>query len=343
MNGFHVTPGLLRQIEAASTATESILRAQKALDCSPALDGIRRAQAVLDTSQVSETIRRAQKALDFSPALDGIRRAQAVLDTSQVSETIRRAQRALDFSPALDGIRRAQAVLDTSQVSETIRRAQRALDFSPALDGIRRAQAVLDTSQVSETIRRAQKALDFSPALDGVRRMQAALDTSQVSETIRRAQKALDFSPALDGVRSLSGGRHTVDRLVTHVAEIEVTRKRAQGRDLLGRRLRKVGQAATNRLVRLGSRRKVRRPVGSSLRGVAEFVFSKKSCEQVYDPLITDLRFEYCEALAEKRGGKARWVRARGYGSFLAAVLAHVAASGGHLVVRVWRIFHGGG
>ena len=99
---------------------------------------------------------------------------------------------------------------------------------------------------------------------------------------------------------------------MTHVAEIEVTRERAQRRDLLGRRLGEFGQTVTNWLVRLASRRKVRRPVGSSLRGVAEFVFSKKSYEQIYDPLIRDLRFEYCEAMAANRRGKARWVRARG-------------------------------
>ena len=72
-------------------------------------------------------------------------------------------------------------------------------------------------------------------------------------------------------------------------------------------------------------------------------MFSKKSYEQVYDPLISDLRIEYCEALAENRRWKARWVRARGYLSFLTAVSAHAAASGGHLVVRVWRIFQAGG
>ena len=181
-------------------------------------------------------------------------------------------------------------------------------------------QAAVDSSQLFESIRRAQEAFDRSPALEGIRRMQAAMDNSQLFESIRRG-----------------------NRLATLVAEIEVTRERARGRYLLGRRLRKVGQTATNRLVELASRRKIRRPVGSSLRGVAEFVFSKKSYEQIYDPLISDLRFEYCEALAANRRGKAGWVRVRGYGSFLAAVLTHVATSGGHLVVRVWRMFQASG
>ncbi len=268
MNGFHDTSGLLRQIEALRTAMESIRRTQKALECSPVLEGVRRAQEALDNSQLSESIRRTQKALDCSPMLEGIRRAQEALDNSQLFESIRRTQKALDCSPMLEGIRRTQEALGNSSLA------------------------------LHRVIRQMAKA------------------------------NALDFRVG-----------HTGTRLAAHVTEAKVTREKAQGRDLRGRRLRKAGQTATNWLVRLASRRKVQRPVGSSLRGVAEFVFSKKSCEQIYDPLINDLRFEYFEALASNRRWKARWVHARGYGSFLTAVLAHAAASGGHLVVRVWRIF----
>ena len=340
MNGFHDTTGLLRQIETVSTGVDTILRAQKALNCSPVLEGIRRSE---------ENIRRMQKALDLSPMLEGIRRAEEVLKNSQLSASILRAQRALDCSPVLEGIRRSE---------ENIRRMQKALDLSPMLEGIRRAEEVLN-SQLSASILRAQKALDCSPVLEGIRRseenirrMQKALDlspmlegirraeevlkNSQLSASILRAQRALDCSPVLEGIR-----RSEENRLVAHdVAETVATREKAQGR---GRRLGEFGQAATNWLVRLASRRKVRRPVGSSLRGVAEFVFSKKSYEQIYDPLISDLRVEYCDALALNRRWKARWVRARGYGSFLKAVLAHAAASPADLVVRVCRIFWPGG
>ena len=204
------------------------------------------------------------------------------------------------------------------------------------LEGIRRTQAALDNSQLSASLLRAQKALDCSPMLEGIRRTQAALDNSSLTlhRVVRQMAKeiALDFRVGHDG-----------NHLATHVTKGEVTRENALVRDLRGRRLGEFGQTATNWLVRLASRRKVRRPVGSSLHGVAEFAFSKKSYEQIYDPLISDLRFEYCEALAANRRGKARWVRARGYWSFLTAVLAHVAALGGHLVVRVWRIFQAGG
>ena len=369
MNGFHDTSGLLRQIEALSTAMDSIRRTQKALACSPVLEGVRRAQ---------ENTRRMQKALDCSPTLEGIRRTQ---------ETIRRMQKVLDCSPMLEGIRRSQ---------ENTRRMQKALNCSPMLEGIRRAQ---------ETIRRMQKVLDCSPMLEGIRRAQETIRSSNslqhgravecllhpasvllrssnslqhgravehllhpANGLLRRMQKALDCSPMLEGIRrsqqalnnsSLALGRvirqmarasaldfrvaHTANPLVAHVTEAVVTSEKAQGRDLRGRRLGEFGQTVTNWLVRFASRRKVRRPVGSSLRGVAEFVFSKKSYEQIYDPLLSDLRLEYCEALAANRRWKARWVRARGYGSFLTAGLAHAAASGGHLVVRVCRIIWAGG
>ena len=192
--------------------------------------------------------------------------------------------------------------------------------------GILRQTEALSTAM--ESIRRTQKALECSPVLEGFRRAQEAMDYSSLAlhRVIRQVAKAnaLDYRVG-----------HAGERLVAHV-------EKARGPDLR-RRLREFGQTATNWLVRLASRQKIRRPVGSLLRGVAEFVCSKKSYEQIYDPLISDLRFEYCEALAANRRGKARWVRARGYGSFLAAVLAHVAVSGGHLVVRVWRIFHAAG
>ena len=288
MNGFHDPSELRRQIEALSTAMESIRQAQKALVHPPALDGIRR---------TLEDFRRMQKALVRPPALEGIRRTL---------EDFRRVQKALVRPPALEAVRRTL---------EDFRRVQKALVRPPALEGIRRTL---------EDFRRVQKALVRPPALEGIRRTLEAWNTSSLA--LHRAIQAIRVD-ALD-VRV----RYAGDRLVAHAEE-------ARGRDQRGRRLRKARQTATNWLGRLASRRKVRPPVGSSLRGFAEFVFSKQSYEQIYDPLISDLRFEYCEALTANRRGKARWVRVRGYGSFLAAVLAHVAASGG----RVWRIFQTGG
>ena len=247
-----------------------------------------------------ESIRRAQKALDCSPALEAIRRTQ---------ENARRMQRALDCSPALEAIRRTQ---------ENARRMQRALDCSPALEAIRRTQ---------ENARRMQKALARPPVLDGIRRTLEVWNASSLA--LHRAIQAIRVD-ALDLRVGYAG-----DRLIAHAGK-------ARGRDQRGRRLRRVGQTATNWLGRLTSRRKVRPPVGSSLRGFAEFVCSKKSYEQIYDPLLSDLHIEYCEALAANRRWKARWVWARGHLSFLTAASAHAAASGGRRVVWVWRIFQVG-
>ncbi|MCZ0934990.1 MAG: hypothetical protein OXJ54_07395, partial [Gemmatimonadetes bacterium] len=53
MKGFHDTNGLLRQMEAASTAMESIRRTQQALDCSSILEGMRSAAEELKHSRLS--------------------------------------------------------------------------------------------------------------------------------------------------------------------------------------------------------------------------------------------------------------------------------------------------
>ena len=100
MNGFHDVPHA--NLEALSTAVESIRRTQKALECSTVLEGVRRAQEALNNSQLSENIRRMQKALDYSPALEGIRRTQEALGNSSLAlhRVIRQMAKALDFRVA---------------------------------------------------------------------------------------------------------------------------------------------------------------------------------------------------------------------------------------------------
>ena len=314
MNGFHNPSELRRQIEAASTAMESIRRTQRALACSPALEGIRRAQA---------DVRRIHEAITRPPALEAVRRAQEdirrtceAITRPRALEAVRRAHEgihrmceAITRPPALEAVRRAQ---------EDIRRMFEAITRPPALEAVRRAQ---------EDIRRMYEALARPPVLAGIRRTLEAWSTSSLA--LHRAIQAIRVD-ALDIRVGYAG-----DRLVAHA-------EKPRGRDQRGRRLRKVGQTATNWLGRLANRRKVRPPVGSSLRGFAEFVFSKKSYEQIYDPLISDLRFEYYEALDANRRWKARWVWARGCLSFLTAASDHAVASVGRRVARVWRIFQVG-
>jgi hypothetical protein len=68
------------------------------------------------------------------------------------------------------------------------------------------------------------------------------------------------------------------------------------------------------------NKNRILRPPGSSLGSIAEFIFSKKTVELVVTPIISDLQVEYCEALAEDRKNKARWVRLRGYWSLFKAL-----------------------
>ena len=218
----------------------------------------------------------------------------------------------------LEGIRRTQQILN-SQAGKDILRAQEILVRSPVLKAAREAQEIVTNSQMFKDILRAQEMLVRSPVLKAAREAQEIVTNSQMFKDILRAQQMLVRSPVLKAARE------------------------AQGHDLRGPRLRRVGQTATNWLGRLASRRKVRRPVGSLLRTFAEFIFAKKPFERIYDPRIGDLRFEYSEAVASHRSWKARWVRARGYGSFVATMSAHATASCGHLIVRVWRIFSAAG
>ena len=81
----------------------------------------------------------------------------------------------------------------------------------------------------------------------------------------------------------------------------------------------------------------VRSP-GSRLNKFSEFVFSKKTYEQIYQPIVCDMQEEYYEALATGQKWKARMVCARGYFSFFSAMVAHVPLSGLQLVKKIWTI-----
>jgi hypothetical protein len=73
-------------------------------------------------------------------------------------------------------------------------------------------------------------------------------------------------------------------------------------------------------LARSNKRGRIRRAPGSLLGTISEFLFSKKTLEEIVNPTIADLQMEYCEALAARRPYKAAWVRVRGYWSFAKAI-----------------------
>jgi hypothetical protein len=65
-------------------------------------------------------------------------------------------------------------------------------------------------------------------------------------------------------------------------------------------------------LLALVVKRRISRPPGSLVLAVAKFLYSPKSYERVAEPIIADMQFEYCQALAEGNGAKAAWIRVRG-------------------------------
>lgn len=77
----------------------------------------------------------------------------------------------------------------------------------------------------------------------------------------------------------------------------------------------------------------IRQPPGAVLASFASFVWPKKSYVRVFEPIISDMRLEYEEALHHGRPAHARWIWVRGVVQFWLAVVMHCVG----LVVRVVR------
>ena len=65
---------------------------------------------------------------------------------------------------------------------------------------------------------------------------------------------------------------------------------------------------------------RISKPPGALLMLVADFFCSTRTLERVVCPIISDMRFEYWEALDAGRRGKAAWICLRGYWSFFKAL-----------------------
>ena len=77
-------------------------------------------------------------------------------------------------------------------------------------------------------------------------------------------------------------------------------------------------------------------PPGYFMGVISELVFSKRTREKVIVPILADMQYEYCEAIADGRSGKAVIVRIRGYLSFVVAALA-VMLTVLKTVAEIWR------
>lgn len=69
------------------------------------------------------------------------------------------------------------------------------------------------------------------------------------------------------------------------------------------------------------------KPFGTNSLGIIEFLFSDSTVEKTFKPLIADWRFEYFEALNQKRTWKARWISVRYRYAFIKATGLSVISS----------------
>lgn len=74
---------------------------------------------------------------------------------------------------------------------------------------------------------------------------------------------------------------------------------------------------------------------GSFISVILKTIYTKKSYERVFQPLISDMQEEYFDALAEKRERHAKWVHVRGYLTLILTVAAHAKTSVGKIV---WKL-----
>jgi len=63
----------------------------------------------------------------------------------------------------------------------------------------------------------------------------------------------------------------------------------------------------------LSKRQLVKRPPGTRLLQIADFLSSPTNVEQVFEPLVADWQKEYFDALQQGRTLKARWISVRYY------------------------------
>jgi len=78
-------------------------------------------------------------------------------------------------------------------------------------------------------------------------------------------------------------------------------------------------------------------PPGYHLRSLVDFLFSKKTAEKVFLPVIADLQHEWLEAIAQNRSDEVQRIKIRGYLSFTAALIL-VLVSGIKRIFDAWKV-----
>ena len=88
---------------------------------------------------------------------------------------------------------------------------------------------------------------------------------------------------------------------------------------------------------RLLRRQSIEVPPGVQLRALAQFIFTSRIFQEVFEPICRDLYDETCAALASKNIWKFRWIRIRGVWSFWAAFFAQMPISSFKMIYRIWK------
>lgn len=78
---------------------------------------------------------------------------------------------------------------------------------------------------------------------------------------------------------------------------------------------------------------------GARLLWLADFLYSRKSLDNMLAPAVDDMRYEYFAALSEGRSFKAKWVRVRGTWDFLRTAGRLTAESVGGVIAWLWKLF----
>ena len=77
---------------------------------------------------------------------------------------------------------------------------------------------------------------------------------------------------------------------------------------------------------------------GWRLQRLAQWIFSRRTCEQVLEPVLSDIHEEFIRANAEGRPVKARWVQLRGYACFWSHVALQIPFDLARIVGALWRL-----
>jgi len=78
---------------------------------------------------------------------------------------------------------------------------------------------------------------------------------------------------------------------------------------------------------------------GWRLHRLAAWIFSRRTFEEILEPVLSDLQEEFFEALSQGARRKAQWVRVRGYCNFWINVVLMVPVTVTRTLVALWKMF----